>query len=97
MAAITALAAGAYPGGKNTASLESWGTIGTLITPGNTDLSPIPKGVIMLAAGDITILCGGATDDTQTLTFTGVPGGFIPPYFVRRVTACSSSCATIRD
>jgi hypothetical protein len=76
------------------ASAQSFGRKGRVITPGATDLNPIAKSVIMLADGDITIVPDG-NDNATTITFTGVFVGFIVPYVVRRVTACTSSCATI--
>lgn len=72
----------------------SFGRKGRAVTPGSTDLDPIAKAVVMLATGDITIIPVGNAD-SATLTFTACPVGFMPPYQVRRVTACSSSCATV--
>jgi len=72
----------------------SFGTKARAISPGATDLDPIAKAVVMLAAGDITIVPAG-NDPSVTITFTGCVVGFMPPYVVRRVTACSSSCAAV--
>lgn len=72
----------------------SFGRKGRAVTPGSSDLDPIAKAIVMLAEGDITFIpVDNATSDT--LTFTGVPAGFVVPFHVRRVTACSSSCATV--
>ena len=72
----------------------SFGRKGRAVTPAAADLDPIAKAIVMLAEGDITIVpVDNATSDT--LTFTGVPAGFVVPFHVRRVTACSSSCATV--
>jgi hypothetical protein len=77
-----------------TATAESFGRKGRAITPGSSDLDPIAKAVVMLATGDITVIPAGNLD-AATITFTGVPAGYIVPFVVRRVTACSSSCAAI--
>lgn len=76
------------------ASAISFGKKARTITPGSNDLDPIAKAVVMLSAGDITLLPLG-NGDSSTITFTGCPVGFIPPYQVRRVTACTGTCATI--
>ena len=76
------------------ASALSFGRKGAAITPGAADLDPIAKGVVMLAAGDITIVPEG-NSNASTISFTGLAAGAIIPYVVRRVTACSSSCASI--
>lgn len=76
------------------ASAQSFGRKGRVVTPAAADLDPIAKSVVMLADGDITIVPDGNAN-SDTITFTGVFVGFIPPFVVRRVTACSSSCATI--
>lgn len=78
--------------GANTAS--TFGRKGRVVTPAAADLDPIAKAVVMLAAGDITIVPRDNASGAA-ITFAGVPAGFIPPYQVRRVTACTSSCATI--
>lgn len=80
-----------------TATPSSFGTKGTTITPGAGDLpGGAVKGVVMLAAGDITIVPVGNADG-ETIAFTGCPVGFIPPYRVRRVTAATAACATVTD
>lgn len=76
----------------NTAN--SFGASSRIITPGNTDLDPVAKSVVMLAPGNITIVPEGNAN-SDTLTFTGLGAGQLVPFIVRRVTACSSSCATI--
>lgn len=73
---------------------SSFGTIGTIVTPGNTDLDPIAKAVICLTAGNITIVPVG-NSNAVTLSFVGVPAGFVPPFQVRRVTAATATVATI--
>lgn len=78
--------------GANTAT--SFGRKGRTITPGNDDLDPIAKSVVMLSAGDITIVPDG-NDNAATLVFAGLAAGQIIPFVVRRVTACTGTCATI--
>lgn len=74
----------------------TFGRKARVVTPGATDLDPVAKAVVCLTSGNLTIVpAGNATGDT--ITFTGVPAGFIPPYKVRRVTAATASVATIDD
>ncbi len=75
---------------------SSFGTVGAVITPGPTDLDPIPKAVICLSAGNITIVPMG-NDDAETLAFVDVPAGFTPPFRVRRVTAATAAVASVKD
>ncbi|MGR9384903.1 spike base protein, RCAP_Rcc01079 family [Rhizobium leguminosarum] len=81
-----------WNGGVGTA--QSFGREGRTITPGASDLDPIAKAVVMLATGDITVVPRD-NQDASTIAFTGLPAGYIIPFIVRRVTACSSSCAAI--
>ncbi|MBX5131619.1 hypothetical protein HJB80_02790 [Rhizobium lentis] len=81
-----------WNGGQKTA--DSYGRKGAVITPGASDLDPIAKAVVMTATGDITIVPVDNAN-SATITFTGCPVGFIPPYQVRRVTACTGTCASI--
>lgn len=75
-------------------SSASFGRKGRTITPGATDLDPVAKSVVMLTAGDITIVPSGNAD-ASTLVFAGLSAGYIIPFVVRRVTACTGTCATI--
>lgn len=75
-------------------SPQSLGRKGATITPGASDLPAGTKGVVLLTSGDVTIVPAD-NDDAATLTFTGAPAGFIPPYVVRRVTAATATVATI--
>jgi hypothetical protein len=79
---------------KGAASANSFGRKGRAITPSNNDLDPIAKTVVMLAAGDITIVPDG-NDNAATISFTGLAAGQMVPFVVRRVTACSSTCAAV--
>lgn len=79
---------------RSAASATTFGKKGATITPGPSDLDPIPKAVVMTSAGDITIVPDGNATNT-TIAFTGCAVGFMPPYVVRRVTACTGTCASI--
>jgi hypothetical protein len=73
---------------------NSFGRAGAVITPGASDLAVIPKGVVCLTGGDVTIVpLSNANGDT--LTFTGLPAGYIIPFRVRRVTAATATVASI--
>jgi hypothetical protein len=74
---------------------DSLGRVGAVIAPGNTDLPHNTKGVVCLTEGDLTVVPDGNADD-DTLSFVGVPAGFIPPYVIRRVTAATATVATIQ-
>lgn len=74
----------------------SFGARGVQISPGATDLDPVPKAIVCLTGGDLTIVPMN-NGDGVTLTFTGVTAGFIPPYRVRRVTAATAAVASVLD
>ena len=74
--------------------IDALGRKGASITPGATDLDPIPKAIVCLSAGDVTIVPVDNANAT-TLTFSGCSVGFIPPYRVRRVTAATGTWATV--
>ena len=78
------------------ATPNGFGRKARIVTPGATDLDPVAKGVVCLTAGNLTIVPVNNADAT-TITFTGVPVGFVPPYRVRRVTAATATVATIDD
>lgn len=69
---------------------------GAVITPGASDLAGDPKAIVCLSAGDVTIVPFNNADGS-TISFTGCPVGFVPPYVVRRVTAATGSWATVLD
>lgn len=78
------------------ARLTLFGRRGSVITPGATDFNTIAKSVVMLSAGDITVVPEGNAS-TDTLTFVGLAAGQLVPFHVRRVTACTGTCASIDD
>ena len=79
---------------KGAATANTFGRKGRVIAPSSSDLDPIAKTVVMLAAGDITIVPDGNANG-DTISFTGLAAGQMVPFVVRRVTACSSSCASV--
>lgn len=74
---------------------SSFGTNSRLLTASASDLDPPAKSVVLLTAGDITVvpLAAGA----PSLSFVGLPAGYIIPFVVRRVTALAAgaTCAAI--
>lgn len=74
---------------------SSFGTNSRLLTASASDLDPPAKSVVLLTAGNITVvpLEEGAPD----LAFVGLPAGYIIPFVVRRVTALAAgaTCAAI--
>ncbi|ANL02688.1 hypothetical protein [Rhizobium phage RHEph18] len=76
------------------ATASSYGRKGRTLAASGSDIDPIAKAIVMLATGDITVIPAGNLD-AGTIAFTGLPAGYIIPFVVRRVTACSSSFASI--
>ncbi len=74
--------------------LQAPGRRGAVITPGASDLANIAKSLIVLAAGNATIIPVDNAD-ADTLAFVGLTPGTIIPYQVRRVTAATATLATI--
>ena len=74
----------------------SFGRRGRLVSPGATDLDPIPKTIVLPVGGNVTIVPVNNTNDA-TISFTGLPAGATVPYQVRRVTAASAAVWTVED
>ena len=72
----------------------SFGARGRIITPGPTDLDEVVKAVVCLDSGNITVV-PAENDDNDTITFTGVYAGFLPPFRIRRVTSATMPVATV--
>jgi len=81
---------------RNAKTASSLGTVGKVVAPAAADLNPLPKAVVCLTAGNITVVPVGNADN-GTIAFVGVPAGFVPPFRVRRVTAATSTVYTIED
>jgi hypothetical protein len=80
--------------GKYATGPTTFGTVGKIITPGNSDIAGDPKAVSCLTAGNLTIVPVG-NGDSETLAYVGVGAGFSPPFRVRRVTAATAVVATV--
>jgi hypothetical protein len=80
------------PSGDPTA----FGLAGDPISASNNDLPLNARAIVCTTAGNVTIVPFNNEDGT-TITFTGCPVGFSPPYVVRRVTALTGSWATVAD
>ncbi|MDH7805723.1 spike base protein, RCAP_Rcc01079 family [Rhizobium sp. AN6A] len=75
---------------------SSFGVRSRIVTPSQSDLPKVVKGVICLTSGNIAIVPAG-DDGSAPLQFVDVPAGFVPPYRVRKVTAATAVIATIED
>lgn len=64
------------------------------ITPGATDLADSVRYVVMSETGDITVVPKNNSAG-DTISFTGVPAGFVPPFEVRKVTAATVTVYSI--
>lgn len=84
----------ADPFASNVETPLSLGRTGEVITPGTTDLDPLPKSVVCLTAGNVTIVPDG-NGNSDTLAFVDLPAGYVIPFRVRRVTAATATVATI--
>lgn len=79
---------------SSTPSPESPGTLSRIITPGASDIDPVPKSIVTLTSGDVTIVPAGNAVGV-TLAFIGLPAGWVCPFRVRRVTAATATVATV--
>ncbi|ADZ70116.1 spike base protein, RCAP_Rcc01079 family [Polymorphum gilvum] len=75
---------------------DSFGRKARIVTPAASDIDPIPKAVVLCGPGDITVVPADNADG-DTVAFTDVGAGFVPPFRVRRVTAATAVVATIED
>lgn len=88
-----------FPNSTPVPSRSSFGGSGAPIVPSDAnDLTTYAKAIVVTAAGNLVIL-PAKNADGSTITFTGVPVGFIPPFRVRRVmaTGTTASVAAIGD
>lgn len=88
------MAADPYDAFAKTAS--SYGAKSAAVTPSSNDLDPIPKAVVCLTSGNITVVPVNNAN-AATVAFVGVAAGFVPPFRVRRVTAATATVYTIED
>jgi hypothetical protein len=82
------------PFASNADTPQSFGRLGAVITPGASNLAVFPKAVVCLTGGDVTVVPVNNADGA-TLSFVGLPAGYIIPYRVRRVTAATAIVASI--
>jgi len=80
-----------YPATEN-----GLGNRGAVIVPSDSNIAGGPKAIVCLTSGNLTIVPTGNADG-DTLTFTGVYPGFVPPYRVRRLTAATATVAAVYD
>ena len=75
----------------------TFGGRGVAITPAAADLPDgVSKAIVCTDAGDVTIVPANNAN-ADTITFTGCPVGFVPPFRVRRVTAATGAWVAIYD
>jgi hypothetical protein len=87
------------PNASAVKSLSSFGRKGAAVVPSDsTDFAVFAKAIVVTAAGNLVIVPADNADN-ETITFTGVSVGFIPPYQVRRVlaTGTTASAATVLE
>lgn len=71
----------------------SFGRKGAVITPHDSnDLAEYAKAIVVTAFGNLVVLPVENADGT-TITFTGAPVGFVPPFQVRRVMATGTTAS----
>lgn len=75
---------------------NSLGTKSRLITPGATDIDPLPSTVVCVTTGDITVVPDQNANAT-TVSFVGVGAGYVLPFRVRRVTAATATVYTVEN
>lgn len=83
----------------STPSMHTYGKKSRQVTPSDTDdLDPYAKAVVCAASGNVSVL-PAENDDGDTVNFTGVPAGYVPPFHVRRVMSTGTNIAvyTIDD
>jgi hypothetical protein len=86
----------ADPYATQSVTRASFGTKSRAVTPGNSDLDPVPKAVVCVTSGDITVVPVNNANGV-TVAFTGVAAGYTPPFQVRRVTAATATVYTVED
>jgi hypothetical protein len=73
----------------------SYGNKTLPVTPSDTvDLASYPKAVVVITAGNLSVL-PAQNADGATVLFTAAPVGFSPPFTVRRVLAALTTAAVV--
>lgn len=68
---------------------------GAPITPANSDMETVSKGLFVCATGDVVFIAVDG-DDADIITVTSAPVGLVIPYFVRQVrTATTATVASL--
>jgi hypothetical protein len=84
---------------KNTKTLLSNGSKGTLVSPSNSvDLTAYAKAIVLLTAGNVAYIPVLNADDAP-MSFVDLPAGWVSPHQVRRVnlTGTTATVATVED
>lgn len=81
---------------KNTGDLTSQVRKLKPITPAAVDFARVARVVVILSAGDVTLIPVGNADG-ETFTFTGLPSGTFLPILTRRITAATATVAISAD
>ncbi|TIX28924.1 hypothetical protein [Mesorhizobium sp.] len=70
---------------------SSFGQKGAQITPSDdADLATVSKGLVVLGAGTLSFIPADNADSDE-ITYSDLPVGYIVPYFVRRVLATGTT------
>lgn len=66
------------------------------VTPAATDFSRVARAVVILSAGDVTLI---PADNAvgEAFSFTGLSAGTILPIMTRRITAATATVAITAD
>lgn len=81
---------------KNTGDLTSQIRKLQTVTPAAVDFARVARAVVILAAGDVTLVpADNATG--ETFTFVGLPSGTVLPILTRRITAATATVAISAD
>lgn len=86
----------ADPHAYSTPGIHGFGRIGAPVTPSDgTDLARYAR-IVLLETGNVSVLPVKNADGVP-IAFTGLPAGYVVPFFVRRVlaTGTNADVATI--
>lgn len=83
----------ADPHESNQPTPASLGTSGRVLAVSASDIpDPTPKTIVLLEAGDITIV---PVSSSQEIAFVGLSAGYSIPYRVKKVTAATGAFASV--
>lgn len=69
---------------------QTFSRAGAPITPADTDMATVSKGLFVCATGDVVFIAVDS-DDADAITITDAPVGLVIPYFIRRVSAATTA------